>query len=150
MNTHHHRKGMTVIPTEPIANPASTPKAGRFVTLCALLHTQGTSTPSRNFLLAPLMALVGLCCLLALASMNLLTPAAAGAYATPGSAPVPGSPGLPDGRVYELVSPANKPGTEAADEASRGTRTIWAAADGNSVGFITPGPMGMRRPAMGA
>lgn len=77
-----------------------------------------------------------------LALMSFLIPASAGAYATPGPAPVPGSPGLPDGRIYELVSPANKPGTEAAPERQGRAGEIWAAADGRGVGFGTTGAMG--------
>ena len=69
-------------------------------------------------------------------------PATAGAYATPGPAPVPGSPGLPDGRIYELVSPANKPGAQAAPDSQGHSTEIWAAADGSSVAFYSTGPIG--------
>ncbi|HEY1687518.1 MAG TPA: hypothetical protein VGF95_01505 [Solirubrobacteraceae bacterium] len=45
-------------------------------------------------------------------ALALTLPAAAGAYATAGAAPEAGSAGLPDGRVYEQVSPKNKFGNE--------------------------------------
>jgi len=85
---------------------------------------------------------LALCSLVALAGVSLLLPASTGAYAMPGPAPVPGSPGLPDGRIYELVSPANKPGTQAAPDSQGKGTPIWAAADGNSVAFFSSGPVG--------
>jgi hypothetical protein len=87
---------------------------------------------------------LALCSAFALAGVGFVLPASAGAYATAGSAPVPGSPGLPDGRVYEEVSPANKNGNQAAQEdqfLGIGGK-IWAAADGNSAAFESSGPMG--------
>jgi hypothetical protein len=83
-----------------------------------------------------------LCSVVTLAAMSLLWPASAGAYATPGPAPVPGSPGLPDGRIYELVSPANKPGTQAAPDVQGAGTPIWAASDGNSAAFFSSGSIG--------
>jgi hypothetical protein len=83
-----------------------------------------------------------LCSVVTLAVMSLVLPASAGAYATPGPAPLPGSPGLPDGRIYELVSPANKPGTQAAPNIQGHGTPILAAADGNSLAFYSSGPIG--------
>jgi hypothetical protein len=54
-----------VKPTEPIASPASTPKAGRFATLGGLLSARGSGVPSRSLFLTPLVALVALFGLLA-------------------------------------------------------------------------------------
>jgi hypothetical protein len=66
-------------------------------------------------------------------------PAATGAYATIGAAPIAGSPGLPDGRVYEQVSPADKNGNFVRQPpASIGL----ADADGEAVVFVGTGAMG--------
>jgi hypothetical protein len=55
---------------------------------------------------------------------------------------VPGAPGLPDGRVYEEVSPPNKGGSEAAPpHYNRGGR-ILASPDGNAVAYSSTGPIG--------
>jgi hypothetical protein len=59
------------------------------------------------------MSILTLCALTAGVGGAVAFPAAAGAYATVGPAPVAGSPGLPDGRVYEQVSPPNKNGNAA-------------------------------------
>jgi DNA-binding beta-propeller fold protein YncE len=52
-----------VIPTEHTAKSASTSKTGRFATLRALLHPQGSSAPLRKLIATPL---ITLCALLAL------------------------------------------------------------------------------------
>jgi hypothetical protein len=78
----------------------------------------------------------------------LVVPATAGAYATIEGPPIFSSaPGLPDGRVYEQVSPADKNGNEAGatnglDPAGGEEHYAAAAADGNSVLFEGTGPMG--------
>jgi hypothetical protein len=93
---------------------------------------------------------------LALASIaaSLALPAAVGAYATPGPEPVfSTSPGLPDGRVYEMASPPNKHGYEAGanvaptegnqtqDFGSEGQPFLSVASpDGNAVSFGSAGP----------
>ena len=76
-------------------------------------------------------------------------PQMASAYATIEGPPIFSSaPGLPDGRVYEQVSPADKNGNQAGAGtvtvgAPPGTkRYAVAAADGNSVLFEGTGPMG--------
>jgi hypothetical protein len=126
-----------VKPTARSANPASTPTTAPFAPLRAFLHVQGTGAPSDKSAAALVLALLVLS-----TALGLVLPATAGAYATAGPAPVPGSPGLPDGRVYELVSPANKPGTEAAPEIQGSAGMIWAAADGNGAAFNSTGPLG--------
>ncbi len=66
-------------------------------------------------------------------------PAGAGADATIGPVPVAGSPGLPDGRIYEQVSPADKNGNFVR----AGGRSIGLAAeDGEAVVFTGTGAMG--------
>jgi len=83
-------------------------------------------------------------------------PAGAGAYATIEGSPIfSTAPGLPDGRVYEQVSPANKNGNEAgADDRPNAQnpggeeRYAFAAADGDSVLFEGTGPMGEAATAM--
>ncbi len=76
-------------------------------------------------------------------------PHAASAYATIEGPPIFSSaPGLPDGRVYEQVSPADKNGNQAGAGtvtvgAPPGTkRYAVAAVNGNSVLFEGTGPMG--------
>ena len=54
-----------VKPTEHTAKPAVTPKTGRFATLRALLHAQGSGAPARGPIIAPLIVL---CVLLALSA----------------------------------------------------------------------------------
>ncbi len=46
-----------MIPTEHTAKAAVTPKTGRFATLRALLHAQGSGAPARSLVAAPLLAL---------------------------------------------------------------------------------------------
>jgi len=82
-----------------------------------------------------------------LAAVAVALPATAGAYAT--IAPPPNystAPGLPDGRVYEQVSPANKNGNEAGVGTGRYLGALshyaLAAADGNGVLFEGTGAMG--------
>jgi hypothetical protein len=82
---------------------------------------------------------------LSLGALSGLVPAAAGAYAT--VAPPPSSSassGLPDGRVYEQVSPPDKHGYEAgAREGEPGEVIVSfsiASADGNAVAFGSSGP----------
>lgn len=71
------------------------------------------------------------------------TPAGAAAYAAIGPEPEPGSPGLPDGRVYEEVSPSNKSGNEAAQPVDGVAPVMFAAPDGgDSVLYNTSGPIG--------
>ena len=78
-------------------------------------------------------------------------PASAAADATLEGPPIFSSaPGLPDGRVYEQVSPANKNGNEAgavlefdgANDTYGNQRYGFAVADGDSVLFEGNGPMG--------
>jgi hypothetical protein len=84
----------------------------------------------------------------AVAFMLLALPARAGAYATIEGPPTFSSaPGLPDGRVYEQVSPENKNGNQAG--ATTDTYIVsakyhygYASPDGDSVLFEGTGPMG--------
>jgi hypothetical protein len=77
------------------------------------------------------------------------SPATAGAYATIAPPPIfSTAPGLPDNRVYEQVSPADKNGNDAGVN-TNGTfyyggtaHYALAAADGNGVLFEGAGPMG--------
>jgi hypothetical protein len=83
---------------------------------------------------------------LLLCALSALVPAVAGAYAK--VAPPPSSStgsGLPDGRVYELVSPFNKHGYEAGANASSEVAPVdvsfsIASPDGNAVAFKSVGP----------
>jgi hypothetical protein len=89
-------------------------------------------------------------CLVASTALSLIFSATAAAYATPEPPPIYSSaPGLPDNRVYEQVSPANKNGNEAgavlhsAKQPVGGARRYaLAAVDGSSVLFEGSGPMG--------
>lgn len=49
---------------------------------------------------------------------------------------------LPDGRVYEQVSPVNKNGNSAGASIDGGVKYSFAAADGESLLYGTSGPMG--------
>ncbi len=80
-------------------------------------------------------------------------PAASGAYATPVQSSYSSAPGLPDGRVYEEVSPSNKYSSNAGalhlhknEEYPEGHDYFWgesvASADGNGMFFGGTGPMG--------
>jgi hypothetical protein len=86
--------------------------------------------------------------MLASAGLTAAIPASASAYATPEAPPIfSAAPGLPDGRVYEQVSPADKNGNEAGAGTDRylvGAEVHYgfAAAGGNSVLFEGTGPMG--------
>jgi hypothetical protein len=84
------------------------------------------------------------------AAIAVASPATAGADAMIGSPPVPSNvPGLPDGRVYEQVSPVDKYGNEAGAGTNQsdfldgaGFHYALAAPDGNAVLFEGTGPMG--------
>jgi hypothetical protein len=98
-----------------------------------------------------LFALLGALLCIAGSGASAVLPAAASAYATLEGPPIFSSAsGLPDGRVYEQVSPADKHGNEAGaglDQEAEGPGTgqeryALAAPDGNSVLFEGTGPMG--------
>jgi hypothetical protein len=61
-------QGDKVNPTEPIANPASMPKAGRFATLGGLPRTRGSGVSLRTLIATPLIILAALFGLLALSA----------------------------------------------------------------------------------
>ncbi len=78
-------------------------------------------------------------------ALGLALPGAAGA-ATPSELWAP-APGSPDGRVYELVSPPEKDGTQAGAETARSLLGL-ASPDGERVvfgtsGAVGPGPTGL-------
>jgi len=78
----------------------------------------------------------------------LMLPASASAYATlEGPPQFSSAPGLPDGRAYEQVSPADKSGNEAGGSTTTQfvgavNRYGLASADGNAVLFEGTGPIG--------
>jgi hypothetical protein len=116
--------------TEHNTKPASTPKTGLFALLAALLCIAGSGAAAA-------------------------LPASASAYATAGGPPIYSSaPGLPDGRVYEQVSPADKNGNEAGAGAVEGpdtgeNRYAFATPSGDSVLFEGTGAMGETADAYG-
>jgi hypothetical protein len=77
-----------------------------------------------------------------LAGLALALPQYAAAEATPGSEPTAGPSGLPDGRVYEQVSPQNKPGSEAGGPIGETPPYMVAGVGGNEVAFSNSGPVG--------
>jgi hypothetical protein len=143
---------------KPTEHDTKTPIAatGFFATLCAPLHAkgigalkiiQGTGAPSINPTnescaarvkrpLAPafILVLAALAC-----ALVAVIPASAGAYATIGPAPTAGSPGLPDGRVYEQVSPSDKDGNQAGqpDAGTQYSPFMLAEAGGDGVVYST-------------
>ena len=80
-------------------------------------------------------------------TLGVVLPAGAGAYSTTEGPPTYSSAsGLPDGRVYEQVSPANKDGNEAGAAVTSLVAAeqhyALAAPNGNSVLFEGTGAMG--------
>ncbi len=55
---------------------------------------------------------------------------------------IAGPPGLPDGRIYELVSPANKHGAEAGGKDNGIHPFMLAGVHGDEAAFDTTGPVG--------
>jgi len=90
--------------------------------------------------------LLALCLGAATVGLSTALPAVAGADATIAPPPTFSSSSvLPDGRVYEQVSPANKSGHEAGNKGVGGRPEetyIIASSDGNGALFLTTGPMG--------
>jgi hypothetical protein len=121
-NTKHHTKGKPVNITE-----------------------QHTKTPRRA---TGLFALLGALLCIAGSGASAALPATASAYATAGGPPIFSSaPGLPDSRVYEQVSPADKNGNEAGAGTAELPDTgenhySYAAPNGDSVLFEGTGPIG--------
>jgi hypothetical protein len=78
-----------------------------------------------------------------LGTLALAVPQFAAAEALPGPENKAGPSGLPDGRVYEQVSPTNKFGNEAGEPDRLGRPPyIVAGLDGDSVAFSKSGPFG--------
>jgi hypothetical protein len=143
----HHRKGLTVKPTEQIAKFVPTPKTV-FAMLSNVLHTQRTGAPSPTPLLATL-ATIG-ATVLASAGLTATLPTSASAYATTEGPPIYSTAtGLPDGRIYEQVSPTDANGNEAGAGTGAvippfgaAVRYSVAAASGNAVLFEATGALG--------
>jgi hypothetical protein len=144
----HDDQGDKVKTTEHTASPASTPKTGIFATLRGLPRAQGSGTPATGRVRVTLAAIAA--ALATGAALGAILPAAAGAFATAAPPPVfSTAPGLPDNRVYEQVSPADKSGNEAGASTShvliregRNEAYAVAAGDGNSALFTGTGPFG--------
>jgi hypothetical protein len=85
----------------------------------------------------PLTGAVAFACLICAA-----LPSSVGAFASVGPAPIPGSPGLPDGRVYEQASPTNKNGNQAGTPGNGSVPAITAEAGGDGVAYGVFGAVG--------
>jgi hypothetical protein len=77
--------------------------------------------------------------LLAIVGVNTALPVSAHAYSTIAPAPIAGPPGLPDGRVYEQVSPANKHGNAAAPPIDSEPPAMLAEPGGDGVAYSVSG-----------
>jgi hypothetical protein len=111
-----------------------------------LSWTQGHQSCRQLFAATPLLAGV-MALLAALGLVGAVMPSTAAAYATVASPPTYSTAsGLPDGRVYEQVSPTDKNGNEAGVGTNQhlGAKRHYALAapDGNSVVFEGTGAMG--------
>jgi hypothetical protein len=71
--------------------------------------------------------------------LSVAFPLSAQADATLAPSPVAGPPGLPDGRVYEGVSPANKYGNAAAPPIEDNPPAVFAEPAGDGVGYYVNG-----------
>jgi hypothetical protein len=104
--------------------------------LTSLLHRLGVAGPARLRAFQGTSAPALLLTIGALtAGVNVALPATAGAYATVGPTPLAGSPGLPDGRVYEQVSPPNKNGNSAGEPGIPTPPTMFAEGAGDGVAY---------------
>jgi hypothetical protein len=113
---------------EPNAKTPS-PRTGLFATLPGLLPVKGSGAPSAAVHRKLTSALVATAALLALTAALPL--------------PLATAAGLPDGRVYEQVSPVNKNGNVVSGISSAGEGEFGlAATDGNAVVFIADGAIG--------
>ncbi len=81
-----------------------------------------------------------LCCVVGFGCVGVALPVAAGAFATVAPPPLFSSmPGLPDGRVYELVTPADKHGYGVEVEGAEVVAN--ASAEGDAILFKGEGPL---------
>ncbi len=94
---------------------------------------------ARRLTLATLACLCALVVLLACALQGAVGAAPAGAFASAGPVPAAGSQGLPDGRVYEQVSPPNKNGNSAGVPIITTPPTMFAEGAGDGVAYNTSG-----------
>jgi hypothetical protein len=109
-----------------------------------MTHHNGGDTVRATERIATILATLASVCatLVATAAVSVALPASAGAYASVGPVPVPGSPGLPDGRVYEEVSPPNKNGNAAGAPTLSQAPMMLAEPAGEGVAYNTFGPIG--------
>jgi hypothetical protein len=146
--TNNQRKGTSMTHIEHSAKIQS-PRTGFFAVLDGLLRHKGSGAPKiiGSCALSPLSLLPAIL-LVVLCGLTAALPATASAYATIEGPPTySNAPGLPDGRVYELVSPGDKFGNEAGGSTSAydtGAEMHYGltSADGNAVLFEGTGPMG--------
>lgn len=89
-----------------------------------------------------LMATAVACASACLCSTAWFAPSGAYAFATPGGEPTAGPPGLPDGRIYEQVSPTNKYGNSAGGPNFNELPFMAIGVNGNEVFYSTNGPVG--------
>jgi hypothetical protein len=131
-------KGTSVNPTEHTAETPS-PETGLFATLRAVLHIAGSGASIRRRVTTVLTTVALTATLVAAAAVTAALPASASAEATIAPAPIPGSPGLPDGRVYEQVSPPNKNGNSAGQPIGPIPPTMFAEGAGDGVAYNSAG-----------
>jgi hypothetical protein len=103
---------------------------------CPATFPGGNLQMTKPLFLRVYRALLGTLSLAALtAALTVAFPISAQADATIAPSPIAGPPGLPDGRVYEQVSPANKHGSAAAPPVGLEPPTMVAEPGGDGVAY---------------